>query len=194
MMSAFGPKETYRGRVSMHAKDQRRRVILWFVPVVILLHAVEQSVTIRQTLDAARTGMPRALRVMIPPVSAEQYMIACAVVVLAAFGVALLGRIESPRGFGPYALVAMTAALFCNACARAIASIVLDRYTSGLLTAVVVVVPFSVFLFWVSIRERWFPAGVLTLLVSVGLIFHIPIFFGVLFFSGFIARWLARLA
>ncbi len=169
-------------------KDRRRQVLLWLVPVVFLLHSIEQSVFLSATMDAAKSGMPRGLRVMIPPVPAEQYMIALAVACLAAFAAAAWGRLESPRGFGLYAQVFLTAALVSTACGRVITSVILDRYTAGLVTAVVLVLPFSALLFWISIRERWFPGWVLTLLVMAGVIFHIPFFFGVLFFAGFLAR------
>jgi hypothetical protein len=170
------------------SNDRRRLVFLWLVPVVFLVHSVEQSVFISATIDAAKNGMPRGLRVMIPPVAAAQYVIALAFACLAAFAAAAWGRLESPRGFGRYALVFLTVALVCTAFGRVIASIILGRYTAGLVTAVALILPFSSLLFWLSLRERWFPQWVLTLLVMAGVIFHIPIFFGVLFFAGLLAR------
>jgi Protein of unknown function with HXXEE motif len=168
----------------------RRQALLWFVPVAFLLHNIEQSVKIRESMELARTGMPRFLRIIIPPVSADAYIVALGIATVLAFAVALWGKIDRDRAWGIYALVALQMALFLNVIAHVIASLVLKRYTAGLATALALILPLSVVLFWFVLRERWMPRWAFLLIIPAGAFLHVPLFFGILFFSGHIARWL----
>jgi hypothetical protein len=168
----------------------KQHLLLWLVPIVFLLHNVEQAMNIRDTMEAARSGMPRLLRIIIPPVSADQYIVALVIATALAFAAALGGRIDRQRTWGVYALVALQMALFLNVIAHVMASLVLQHYTAGLATALGVLLPLSAVLFWYALREKWLPLWAFLLMIPVGAFIHGPMFFGILYFSGFLAGWL----
>lgn len=180
-------------KISEHTMNAsaRKQILLWAVPVGLLLHNIEQSAKIGETMELARTGMPRFLRIIIPPVSADAYIVALGIATVLAFAVALWGKTDRDRGWGIYALVALQMALFLNVIAHVIASVVLNRYTAGLATALAMMLPLSVVLFWFVLRERWMPLWAFLLIIPAGAFLHVPLFFGILFFSGHIARWLS---
>lgn len=162
----------------------RRVVLLWLVPVVVLIHNVEQALTIEQTMALTRTGMPRALRLIVPPVPPVEYIAALVIATLAAFGCALWGKLDRDRGPGVYLLASIQTALLLNIGAHVAASLVTASYTAGLGTSIALVLPFSLVFFWSLIRERWVPVRALPLLLLGGIALHLPIFFGILFLAG----------
>jgi hypothetical protein len=162
----------------------RRRVLLWLVPVVFLIHNVEQALTITGTMEATRTGMPRALRLIVPPVPPLDYTLALLIATLAGFACAWWGRLERGRSIAVYMLASLQMALTLNVGGHVAASVVTQGYTAGLATSIALVFPFSIVFFWFFLRERWVPLRMLPLLIVAGILLHLPIFFGLLFVAG----------
>ena len=162
----------------------RRRVLLWLVPVVFLIHNVEQVLMIAGTMEATRTGTPRVLRLIIPPVPPLEYMLALLVATLAAFACAWWGTLDRARATGTFLLASLQMALLLNVGGHGAASFVTGGYTAGVATSVVVVLPFSLLFFWFLVRERWVPVRMFPLLIVAGILLHLPIFFGLLFLAG----------
>jgi hypothetical protein len=169
-----------RSETVVHGRlSKRRKLLLWLVPVVALIHNVEQVLTIGPTMELTRTGVPRALRLVVPPVPPAEYIAALVLSTLGGFAFAWWGKVE--RGAGVYLLGSLQMALLLNVGAHGAASAVTGSYTAGLATSLGVVLPYSLVLFWFLLQERWIPRRAFPLLVLGGVILHLPIFFGLLF-------------
>jgi hypothetical protein len=167
-----------------------RTTLLWTVPVLFFLHNLEKVLFLRATLEQVHQGMPRFLRVVIPPVSYEQYVVSLVGITLAAFCFAAFGHLERPKGWGLYLLLGLQAAIFINVFANVLSWWVVGTYTAGSLTSLVIDLPFSLYLFWKALRQQWLSSGEVTLTFFLGALGYYPIFFGFLFFAGFVSRQL----
>jgi hypothetical protein len=66
--------------------------------------------------------------------------------------------------------------------------VVVRSYTAGLATSLFVNLPFSVYLYWRAVRERWIGTAGFLILIPVAAVVHVPVLFGFLYVSGFISR------
>lgn len=162
--------------------------LLRLIPVFFLVHNLEEGLFMRETLDQVRTGMPRFLRVLLPPVSYEQFLVSLVLVTAIVFFLAIVGRPDREHSWGVYCLLGVQMVLLLNVAAHVTTLMVVGSYTAGLATSFFVNLPFSVFLFWRAVRERWIGTVGFLLLIPVAAVIHVPVLFGFLFVSGFISR------
>ena len=168
----------------------KRTTLLWLIPFLFLIHNVEEAIFMRGTLDQVRTGMPRFLRVIIPPVSYEQFLVSLVLVTAVVFFFAFVGNLDRERAWGVYAMLLVQAVMFLNVFAHLAALIFFGSYTAGLGTALLINLPFSLHIFRRALRDRWIGPLGFALLFPAGAMAHIPILFGFLYVSGFILRGL----
>jgi len=197
-MSVWGPRRAgpgierafffFRTLCTLCAMLTNRKILLWLIPILFALHNVEEALFMKPTLAAAKNGLPRFMRILLPPVSYEQFMISLIVVTIAAFLFAAFGRLDRPHGPGVYLLVGLQVVLFLNAFAHLVSAVMLDGYSAGLGTALAVNLPFSLLIFWQALKQRWVSGSIFAAMFPVGLFVLGPILFGILFFSGILAR------
>lgn len=144
----------------------------------------------RATLEEVRTGMPRYLRVFVPPVSYEQFIVAMILLTALVFVCAWFGQLGRDRSWGVYVLVGMLWVLLINVLAHVVTLAVVGTYTAGLGTSLFINLPFSLVLLRRAWKEEWVERTGLLLLIPMALIVHTPILFGFLFLSGYISRFL----
>lgn len=171
----------------MKSPDDQRR-LLRLVPFLFLVHAIEGAVRAGPTLEAARTGYPKWFRLVVPPVTIDQFAVALLVMVLLSFAVLRWGEISRPRGWGGYLLMGIQAALLLNVGVIIVAAWMLQGYAAGCMTAVLVQLPFSLILFTRAWKRGWISGHGLLLLIPASLLLRGPIFFAFLFLAGFVLR------
>jgi hypothetical protein len=168
----------------------RRKTVLWMVPFLFLLHNCEEALTMRATLEEVRSGMPRFLRVFLPPVTYEQFLVSLVLLTALVFCVAWFGNLERDRSWGSYALVGVQMVLLLNVLAHGMTLAVVGGYTAGSITSLLVNLPFSLYLLGRALREGWVVRGAFLVMIPLAFVVHTPILFGVLFLSGYISRFL----
>jgi hypothetical protein len=162
--------------------------LLWLVPVLFLVHNIEEGLYMRETMDHVRAGMPRFLRVILPPVSYEQFLVSLILVTAVVFFLAIVGELDRERSWGVYCMLGVQMVLLLNVAAHLTTMVVVRSYTAGVATSLLVNLPFSVFLFQRAIRERWIGLAGFLLLIPAAAVIHVPVLFGFLYVSGFISR------
>jgi len=167
-----------------------RMTALWLVPILFLVHNSEEGIMMRATLDEVRIGMPRFLRVFLPPVTYEQYLVSLVLVTALAFCCAWFGQIDRSRSWGMYVLVGLQMVLLLNVVAHVTTLAVVGHYTAGSVTALLINLPFFLYLLGRARNEDWVGRRGLILLIPVAFVVHTPVLFGFLFISGFISRFL----
>ncbi len=128
--------------------------VLWAVPILLAFHNVEEAVTMPRYLPVVQAHVPAALR---PPagMSTPALLGVLAVVTLLPFGLAAWAdrRPDASAARWGLALVQVVAAL--NVAWHLGAALVLGGYSPGLLTAVLINFPFSVYFIRRAAREGW---------------------------------------
>lgn len=145
----------------------------------------------RATLDEVRTGMPRFLRVFLPPVTYEQFLVSLVLLTGVAFACAWFGKIERDRSWGAYVLLCLQMVLLINVAAHITTLAVVGHYTAGSATSLLINLPFSIYLLRRAWKEEWVGKRGFLLMIPLAVVVHTPILFGFLYVSGYISRFLA---
>ncbi|WP_411968133.1 HXXEE domain-containing protein [Haloferax sp. YSSS75] len=166
-------------------------VLLWVLPISWVVHDVEEILTIEpwsrrwtRRIDGQTSGFGVQKRLVAVLASTRrQYTLAVGLVGCIVVGATIAGTLD-PTGVGLVVYLTILGGYFLHAFVHLGQSALLRGYTPGVVTAVLVVVPSSLFLYW-----RLFAAGVVDArLVAVtatgGLLSFVPIVVG--------ANWAAR--
>ncbi|WP_235674880.1 HXXEE domain-containing protein [Bacillus mycoides] len=82
-----------------------------------------------------------------------------------------------------YILLVIQAMIFMNGWLHIASAIVLERYVPGLVTAVILILPFSLFWFREGIRGGWWKLKHVIASCAVGVLLLFPVIVSILFFS-----------
>ena len=137
------------------------RVLLWMVPVFFMLHNMEEA--------PFMAGWSKRLPVKIhPAVSTPQFVVAVSFLTLAAFNLTYASLTWFPASIGYQLILGMQAILFVNAFVPHLATTIrFHLYSPGVVTAVLVTLPFSVYLFQRAFREQILSWGQFWILLGV---------------------------
>jgi hypothetical protein len=121
--------------------------LLWLVPVFFLLHNLEEA----PFMESWSRTLPLKIH---PAVSTRQFAIAVTFLTLAGFLLTYLGIRYLPHSIGYVLILGLQAILLFNAFVPHIAaSIRFRRYSPGVVTAVLITLPFSYYLFRRALDE-----------------------------------------
>lgn len=157
-----------------------RTVLLWLVPILLAVHNLEEGLLMQRYLPAAQAAVPAFFRRPVGLYDYPQFVALLIVLTIAAFLIAAFGGLTRPGSTAGYALLAVQATLLLNVASHIGAAFVLRGYSPGLVTALFVNLPFSLWLIAVAWQEHWYSRGALIGLVPIALILHGPVLLGVL--------------
>jgi hypothetical protein len=122
--------------------------LLWLVPFFFALHNLEEA----PFMEAWSKRLPLKIH---PAVTTRQFAVAVAFLTLAGFIVTYLGVEYLHNSTGYLLVFAIQAILFFNAFIPHIESTIRFRmYSPGVITAVVITIPFSIYLFRRALSEE----------------------------------------
>lgn len=158
---------------SLHGS--RRRRLSWLGFAVIALHNLEEAITAPRWLAVhapelqARFGLER-----IPAADATVFYVGLTMLtVVILFWVAIASRARE-RSVGVYSIVFLFAVFFCNALVPHVAgAVVLRSYVPGVLTAVLLVIPFTTLWSIRAFREGWVGGIGFAVTVAVAAAFYL---------------------
>ena len=126
--------------------------VLWFVPILFALHNLEEALLMKKWSKENSLPFHSA-------VTAAQFSIAVSLLTALAFAVTCLGMGRPKKSLGVYLIVAIQAIILVNAfLPHIVVSIRFRKYNPGLVTAIAINIPFSLYLF-----QRASAEGVVTL-------------------------------
>jgi hypothetical protein len=163
-----------------------QKTALWLVPILLAVHNLEEAVLMRGVLPAANEQLPRMLQHAIGGVSYSQFIVALLMVTVVPFVVAAAGRLDRRGGAAVYLLLAIQAVLLLNVLSHVGGVFVLRGYSPGLATALLVNLPFSVYLLHRAARERWVSRPAFISLLPVAFALHGPVLVGLMLLAGFV--------
>ncbi len=150
-------------------------ILIWLFPVVVTLHNLEEAILLPAW---SQTAGPRHR-----PTTPFEFRFAVAVLTIAAYIVAYMCYVGGKGSWGAYLLSGYALAMFLNVFApHLVATIVMRRYTPGVVTACLLNQPVMGLILYYSIAHGfvqigrfvyWGPAVVLSLLISIPILFFL---------------------
>ena len=150
--------------------------VLWLVPVLLALHNAEEALFFPRYLPFVISRLPGGWQSLAAPLTTGQVWAALAVVTAGAFAVAwwAVRRPASPAARWTLLLVQTT--MLLNALWHVLtAAVLFGGYAPGLVTGVLVNLPFSIYLLRRAAAERWLSPPARWALVPAALVLHGPL-------------------
>lgn len=154
-----------------------RRALLWLVPLWITLHNLEEMITMPSALDSLPAKVPSwlqgqfALQSLIP--TYRQFLVMLLIVTVLPYLFACLGGMRRARGPRTWLLVGIQAVMLINVLSHLGLMLYTLGYVPGLITALAINLPFSLYLFASGIKDRWLRWSDLGFLLPVALAVHV---------------------
>ena len=130
------------------------RPYLIAVPVLLTIHNIEEvTAGLGASRDAVRTRLPAALGSLVG--SPEAWLMAVVVITLVPWLLVSFGVPDRRDSGLARALVVLQAGMSLNVLSHVAATVAMRSYTGGVVTAVLLYVPFSLRFFPLAWREEW---------------------------------------
>jgi hypothetical protein len=151
------------------------RRVLWLVPLLLALHNAEEAAFFPRYLPFVLARLPAGWRVVAGPVTSGQVWLALAVVTAVALGLCAWSQWNPGSRAALWLLLLLQATVLLNVLWHIAAAVVLFRgYAPGLVTALLLNLPFSLYLLRRAAHERWLGSGALWAIAPAALLVHGP--------------------
>jgi hypothetical protein len=161
-----------------------RKTLLWLVPIFLTIHNLEEALLMPAFIEKRNASVPGSMREIIPPVTYKQFLTALVIITVIPYLIALFWL---NRPWAVYLLTGLQAVMLINVCAHTLMALFLRGYAPGLITAVVINLPFSLYLMKRAVSEKWMSRKAVALMFPIGLLVHGPVLAGLMLLSGKIA-------
>jgi hypothetical protein len=165
--------------------ETRARSVLWLIPILVAVHNVEEALSFPVYLPRVRALAPD----WVPPVTYSQMLLALGVVTLIPLALTAWAMARPDSRAALWAALLFQAIILVNVVSHlAVATFLLHGYAPGVITAVVLNLPFSIYLFRRVARERWLSRRALLALGPAALLVHGPVLAGLILLAGDLVR------
>jgi Protein of unknown function with HXXEE motif len=155
------------------------RRVLWTVPILLALHNAEEALTMPRYLPLVRAHLPSALRPSAGlPTPAVLGVLAVATVL--PLGLAAWADRQPSASAARWGIALVQVVVALNVAWHLAAALTVGGYAPGLLTAVLVNLPFSVYFIRRAAREGWPSPRALWSTVPAAVVIHGPGLLGLL--------------
>ena len=152
------------------------RRVLWLVPVLLAVHNAEEALFFPRYLPFVLARLPAGWQAVAAPLTSGQVWSALAVVTGVAFAVAWWAHLRPDSRTALWLLLLIQSAVLLNALWHlAIAVVLFGGYAPGLVTALVLNLPFSLYLLRRAVREQWLSRPARWALVPGAILLHGPL-------------------
>jgi Protein of unknown function with HXXEE motif len=145
---------------------------LWLVPIVMTAHNLEEAVFMPAFLKARNNAIPDFLTDLLPAITYRQFLIAVVVATLIPYAIAMAGNLGQERSAAVYLLLGLQVVMLFNVLAHLVMTAIMGGYAPGVATALLLNLPFSLYLLRRAARERWVTVKAIALMFPVGFVVH----------------------
>jgi hypothetical protein len=161
-----------------------RKALLWLVPVLLTIHNLEEALVMPAFIERRNASVPGPMREILPPVTYRQFLTALIIITVIPYLIALLWI---GRRWAVYALLGLQVVMLINVFAHILMALFLKGYAPGLVTALLINLPFSLYLLRRAVREGWISMRAAVWMFPIGLLIHGPALAALMLLSGKIA-------
>ena len=166
-----------------------RRAVIHCVPALLALHNLEEALAFPRYLPIVRERAPAALQPLVAAVTYEQMLVALAIATIVPFAIAVWAARRPDSAAAIWSVLLIQAVVLLNVAAHVFSAVFLLRgYGPGLVTALLVNLPFSIYLFRRSRREGWATRGGFIALIPAAIVVHGPLLVGAIALAGNVVR------
>jgi hypothetical protein len=152
------------------------RQVLWLVPTLLAVHNAEEALFFPRYLPFVLARLPAGWQAVAAPLTTGQVWSALAAVTGVAFAVAWWAYRRPESRTALWLLLLIQSAVLLNAVWHlAIAIVLFGGYAPGLVTALVLNLPFSLHLLRRAVREQWLSRPARWALVPGAILLHGPL-------------------
>jgi hypothetical protein len=153
------------------------------VPAILTLHNLEEALTFQRWLPVIQTRVPFGLQAWFDDISPGTLHIALVVATAVPWAVALWSARRPSSALASWFVLLVQAVVLLNVFWHLfVAGVLLRGYSPGLLTAVTLNLPFSMYLFTRATQEGWCSRGAAIALIPAALLVHGPLLVGLPYF------------
>ncbi len=153
-----------------------RRTAIWLVPLLLALHNAEEALLFPRYLPLAIARLPEGLQAVAGAITLGQVWSALALVTAVPFGIAAWAASNPSNRLAVWLLLLVQTTILLNVLWHlAAAVVVFQGYAPGLVTAVCLNLPFSIYLLRRAAVEQWVGAGARWALLPGALAVHGPL-------------------
>ena len=156
---------------------------LAWIPGLFLLHNLEEALAMQGFLDTGRFILPEALTRILSTPTYEQFLLALIPVTALPWAFLLLLHSERTAKLGRILLLLTQTVLFLNVFSHLLGALIVGAYTPGLATALLINLPFSLYLVHLARSQGWIHARSLAALFAGAVLLHGPGLLGLLWLS-----------
>lgn len=170
-------------------------LVLWLLPVSWLVHDLEEIASIegwsQRWEPTRRDDISRVQRQIVGLLASgrRRFTLAVAIVGCVIIGATVVG-VSDPNGIGMVFYLTILGGYFLHAFVHLGQSLVFRGYTPGLITAVLLVIPTSLYLYWRLLLTPLVDAGIAVATGVFGIVVFVPIVVGAKKVAGRLDRWL----
>jgi len=161
---------------------------LWLIPALLAVHNLEEAATMPRFLQSIASRAPGAIGTVLAQVDFHGFVVALVIATILPLAVVWWVWARPTSGAAVWTALCVQAVVAVNALWHVVAAIAVRGYTPGLATAVIVNVPFSMYLLRRASVERWTSRAALALVLPAALVVHGPVLLALLFVTGALKR------
>ena len=161
--------------------------VLWLVPLCMTAHSLDEALFMRAALPAVNAVLTTSPVGFLVPVNYPQFLIALGVVTVIPYLVVALGALRCVSRLAVKLLVLVQTTMLLNVVFHMGAALALRDYTPGLLTALGLNLPFSIWLLRRAMRDKWITPDVQFYFGLLALLLHGPALVVLMYGAGTIA-------
>ena len=159
--------------MSPSPQDAARGLLVVLVPIVITIHNLEEALSMPVLIARRNAVLPKILPQLLPPVTYAQFLFALFIMTAVPYFIAwFAARERDGRGAAMFWLLSVQVMMLVNVLAHAVIATLLGGYAPGVVTAVAINLPFSIYLLRRAARERWVSGRAMALTFPTGVILH----------------------
>jgi hypothetical protein len=150
-----------------------KKTLIWLVPILTTVHNLEEAAFMPMVLARRNSGIPIFLQSVLPPIACGQFLLALFTMTAIPYLISLFASREQEReGLGMFLLASVQFMMFVNVFAHVVLAVLMRGYSHGLITALVINLPFSIYFLYRAVTEKWLSGRALAYIIPTALLFH----------------------
>lgn len=150
------------------------RQLVWFLPLFLIIHNLEEALTMERWFQNDWTVIPRTpyLLEFFLPVSKAQFWLATLLIDVSVLGLVIIYHVIPSRRGLFYLLLGIQSILFLNVFNHLFMVFLFLQYQPGTITSIVLNIPFSIYILFKALRENKVNKPILLVIFALSTLFY----------------------
>ena len=155
------------------------------IPFLFALHNLEEALFMGAFLPSYKNTLPVLIRNFLGEISYPQFLAVLLPISILPFILLIIWKKDRSQSWIPFVLCGLQFVIFLNIFSHVGSAFLLKSYSPGLLTALLVNLPFSILFFFRQYRCKFITLRNIPLFIAGALLAHGPLLLGLMKIAGF---------